>query len=440
IDDAHCRNFLDRTAMDAAGERIAQAWHTLQSRNGPGHDFLGWMDLPVHARENLSAVQDTARQLREQSDVLLVVGIGGSYLGARAVIDALRPPFASDGPEIIYAGHHIDGTYLRSLLGYLEDRRVSMNVISKSGTTTEPALAFRVLRRMMETRYGKAGAARRIVATTDATHGALRKVADEEGYRTFVIPDDVGGRFSVLSPVGLLPIAAAGIDAARLLDGAIAMRAVCGDTDPSRNPALHYATLRDAMYHAGRGIEVLASFHPRLQYVAEWWKQLFGESEGKDGKGIFPAAVSNTTDLHSMGQYIQDGRRVLFETFLFDRSDDADLQVPEAEDDTDGLNYLAGSSFAEINRNAMRGTALAHLAGDVPNATILLDGITPDTIGALLYFFETAVALSGYALGVNPFDQPGVEEYKRNMFALLGKPGYEETGTQLRARLRDDGV
>lgn len=435
IDDSNCRDFLDRAAMDAAAERIGGAHRTLQARNGPGNDFLGWVDLPAHAQDTLPAVQAAAGRLREQSDVIVVVGIGGSYLGARAVIDALRPPFAADGPEIIYAGHHIDGGYLQSLLDHLEGRRVSLNVISKSGTTTEPALAFRVLRQMMEARYGAGGAAERIVATTDASRGALRKVADEEGYETFVIPDDVGGRFSVFTPVGLLPIAAAGIDATGLLEGALAMRALCTEADPVRNPAFHYAMLRDAMYRAERRIEVLASFHPRLSYVAEWWKQLFGESEGKDGKGIFPAAVSNTTDLHSMGQYIQDGRRALFETFLFDEADDSTLQVPPAEDDTDGLNYLAGSRFADINRNAMRGTALAHLAGGVPNAAILLDGISAQSIGALLYFFESTVALSGYALGVNPFDQPGVEEYKRNMFALLEKPGYEERAAQLRARL-----
>jgi glucose-6-phosphate isomerase len=438
IDDTHCRDFLEKGALDASRQRITRSQRTLQERSGPGSDFLGWVDLPVKARDNIAAVQTAAERLRSQSDVLIVVGIGGSYLGARAVIDALRPPFSSDGPEVLYAGHHIDGAYLRALLGYLEGRDVSMNVISKSGTTTEPALAFRVLRGMMESRYGKAGAAERIVATTDAARGALRKVAEEEGYETFVIPDDVGGRFSVFTPVGLLPIAAAGIDVAQLLDGAVSMRTQSAYADPARNPAFHYAMLRDALYHAERRIEVLASFHPQLHYVTEWWKQLFGESEGKEGKGIFPAAVSNTTDLHSMGQYIQDGRRALFETFLFDTTDDAALRVPSAEDDTDGLNYLAGSTFSEINRNAMRGTALAHLSGGVPNAAIELDGITPAAIGALLYFFETAVALSGYALGVNPFDQPGVEEYKRNMFALLNKPGFEDRGAELRARLGGD--
>ena len=322
----------------------------------------------------------------------------------------------------------------------LGDRRVAENVISKSGTTTEPALAFRVLRQWMEERYGRAEAARRIYATTDARHGALRRVADEEGYETFVIPDDVGGRFSVFTPVGLLPIAAAGIDVAAMLDGALAMRDTAAIDDPDRNPVLRYALLRDALYRAGRSIEVLASFHARLGFVAEWWKQLFGESEGKDGKGIFPAAVSNTTDLHSMGQYIQDGERRLFETFLFSESVDSDLAVPRLDDDTDGLNFLAGSGFAEVNANALRGTALAHREGGVPNATILLPGITPTSIGALLYFFETAVALSGYALGVNPFDQPGVEAYKRNMFALLSKPGFEERRQELLARLSGGGA
>jgi glucose-6-phosphate isomerase len=439
IDSSNCHGFLGADDVQASRDRVATAHATLQARNGPGNEFLGWMDLPESAAALLPSLRETAEQLRSQSDVLVVVGIGGSYLGARAVIDALRPAFSADGPEIIYAGHHIDGAYLRGLLAHLQDRRVSINVISKSGTTTEPALAFRVLRQWMEQRYGREEAATRIIATTDTSRGALRKVADEEGYRSFIIPDDVGGRFSVMTPVGLLPIAAAGIDIEAFLGGAAAMRARVTGADHDSNPALHYAALRDALYHTGRHVEVLASFHPQLSFIAEWWKQLFGESEGKDGKGIFPAAVSNTTDLHSMGQYIQDGRRMLFETFLFDDGGEealqVPLQVPLAEDDTDGLNYLVGSSFAEINRNAMRGTALAHLSGGVPNAAILLDGVTPASVGALLYFFETTVALSGYALGVNPFDQPGVEEYKRNMFALLDKPGYADLRTALLARM-----
>ena len=436
IDDSNCRDFLSDSAHADALDRVRRARQTLLGRSGPGSEFLGWVDLPAQVQAQLADIQEAADQLRESSDVVIVIGIGGSYLGARAVIDALRSPFAADGPEIIYAGHHIDGAYLKDLLRHVEDRRVSLNVISKSGTTTEPALAFRVLRDMMHRRYGREEAARRIVATTDAQRGALRKVAEEEGYRRFVIPDDVGGRFSVFTPVGLLPIAAAGMDIHALVGAAADMRHPLESDQPDENPALHYAMLRDALYREGKVVEVLASFEPRLQYVTEWWKQLFGESEGKDGNGIFPAAVSNTTDLHSMGQYIQDGRRMLFETFLVDAAPGDSLLVPAADDDTDGLNYLAGSSLADINRSAMRGTALAHRSGGVPNAVIEINGLSPRTLGALLYFFESTVALSGYALGVNPFDQPGVEEYKRNMFALLRKPGYEDLYAQLTAQLK----
>ena len=435
VDYGNAIDTLDAASMDGALDRIREAQKTLYSRKGPGADFLGWLDLPLHARDNHEDVLDAAALIREQADVLIVIGIGGSYLGARAVIEALRPPFGTSGTQVLYAGHHIDGAYLRGLMDSCEGRRVCLNVISKSGTTTEPALAFRVLRHWMEQRYGRTEAARRIYATTDARHGALRRVADEEGYMTFGIPDDVGGRFSVLTPVGLLPIAASGIDITALVGGAVAMRETAAGKDADSNPVLRYALLRDALYRAGKNIEVLASFHPPLSFVTEWWKQLFGESEGKDGKGIFPAAVTNTTDLHSMGQYIQDGERRLFETFLFAERAGADIDVPAAEDDTDGLNFLAGSSFAAVNANALRGTAMAHREGGVPNATILLPEISPASIGALLYFFETTVALCGYALGVNPFDQPGVEAYKRNMFALLSKPGFEERRDELIARM-----
>lgn len=437
IDERNTHGFLDDNARAASAQRIADAHRLLHARSGAGSDFLGWIDLPLHAREELQPILDAAEDIRAQSDVLVVVGIGGSYLGSRAVIEALSDPVGGSTPRVLFAGNHIDGGYLQSLLRHLEGKRVSINVISKSGTTTEPALAFRVLRQWMHDIYGRKEAARRIFATTDAQKGALRKVAEEEGYRSFVIPDDVGGRFSVLTPVGLLPIAAAGIDTAALLDGAIAMRTRCAEPDAGSNPAFAYAILRDALHRLGRTVEVLASFHPPLYYVTEWWKQLFGESEGKDGKGIFPAAVTNTTDLHSMGQYIQDGRRLLFETFLFAERVPEDMTVPDAADDTDGLNYLAGRSFADVNLQAMRGTALAHRTGGVPNAAIILPDISSATIGALLYFFETAVALSGYALGVNPFDQPGVEEYKRNMFGLLHKPGFEERGEELERQLNE---
>jgi glucose-6-phosphate isomerase len=435
IDYGNTLDVLDATLMDGALARIHEAQKVLHSRRGPGSEFLGWMDLPLHARDNHADVMDAAALIREQADVLIVIGIGGSYLGARAVIEALRSPFQTSGTQVLYAGHHIDGAYLRALMEACEGRRVCLNVISKSGTTTEPALAFRVLRHWMEQRYGRAEAARRIYATTDARHGALRRVADEEGYRTFVIPDDVGGRFSVLTPVGLLPIAASGIDITALIGGAVAMRETAAGSDADRNPVLRYALLRDALYRAGKNIEVLASFHPQLTFVTEWWKQLFGESEGKDGKGIFPAAVTNTTDLHSMGQYIQDGERRLFETFLFAEHAGKDIDVPDAAADTDGLNFIAGSSFSDVNANALRGTAMAHREGGVPNATLLLPDISPASIGALLYFFETTVALCGYAIDVNPFDQPGVEAYKRNMFALLSKPGFEDRRDELIARM-----
>ncbi|MCZ7556311.1 MAG: glucose-6-phosphate isomerase [Bacteroidia bacterium] len=421
---------IPQEEWDAARKRIQEAQRILMQGDGPGNDFLGWKELPRNARSLLPDITETAARIRENSDALIVVGIGGSYLGARAVIEALRPPFAG-GPEVHYAGQHIDGAWLRALMLHLDDKRVSINVISKSGTTTEPALAFRVLRQWMERRYGREGASQRIIATTDAARGALRGLADAEGYKTYVIPDDVGGRFSVLTPVGLLPIAAAGLDIAGLLDGAEAMLERSMSDDPAINSALSYAAVRDALYRSGKRVEVLASFVPAFSGITEWWKQLFGESEGKNGKGIFPAAVNNTTDLHSLGQYIQDGERMLFETFLVADAVDGDIAVPTTDEDADGMGFVAGKSFLDVNRNAHLGTALAHSEGGVPNSTIHLMDTGAASIGALLYMFETAVAYGGYALGVNPFDQPGVEDYKRNMFALLGKPGYED----LRARL-----
>ncbi|MBR9977239.1 MAG: glucose-6-phosphate isomerase [Bacteroidetes bacterium] len=438
IDYTNTLDSIDTDQMEAARDRIIEAQRLLHSGAGPGSDFLGWRDLPEKARESLHTVTEVAARIREMADVLIVVGIGGSYLGARAVIEALRSPFETEGTTVLFAGHHIDGGYLRGLLESCADRRVCVNVISKSGTTTEPALAFRVLRRWMEERYGADEAARRIFATTDAQHGALRRLADEKGYTTFEIPDDVGGRFSVLTPVGLLPIAVSGIDVGALLDGAASMRTIAVKDDADSNPALRYAMLRDALYRQGLSTEILASFHPCLAYVTEWWKQLFGESEGKDGKGIFPAAVTNTTDLHSMGQYIQDGERRLFETFLHAEHAVSDMTVPGADDNTDELDYLVGRTFSEVNAHALDGTARAHRGGGVPNATILLPDITAASLGALLYFFEYAVALSGYALGVNPFDQPGVEEYKKNMFALLAKPGHEKRREELLAQSGDN--
>jgi len=434
LDSLNCRDIVDAAAWDASLASILSAKHTLESGSGPGSDFLGWVNLPERSRNDIHAIQEQAARIRSESDVLILIGIGGSYLGARAVIEALTPPF-HEGFEVLYAGHHINGAYLQALLASLEDKRVSINVISKSGTTTEPALAFRVFKQWMEQRYGRKEASRRIVATTDASRGALRLVAEQERYARFVIPDDVGGRFSVFSPVGLLPISAAGIDIAALLDGAAYMHGLARSDTPDENPALHYAVLRDALYRKGKTIEILASFNPAMQYIAEWWKQLFGESEGKNGRGVFPASVSNTTDLHSLGQYIQDGERRLFETFLLHSFDSDGVVVPSVEDDTDGLNYLAGTTFAEVNRNAWLGTSIAHAEGGVPNASIILERMNARTIGALLYMFQYTVACNGYALGVNPFDQPGVEAYKSNMFALLGKPGYEALSAELRRKL-----
>jgi glucose-6-phosphate isomerase len=419
---------------DGIAAELLAAQRALEARACPGAEYLGWLDLPSAAASGLPAMLEVAAEARERCDAFVVVGIGGSYLGARAVIEACAPVFGRSGPEILYAGHHLSGAALRALLRHLEGRVVMVNVISKSGTTTEPALAFRVLQRWMVERYGAEGAAGRIIATTDAARGALRGLAEAAGYRRFVIPDDVGGRFSVLTPVGLLPVAVAGIDAQALCAGADAMRAATRATSMDANPALAYAAWRMLQHRRGKTVEVLAAFQPELAFVTEWWKQLFGESEGKEGRGLFPAAVVNTTDLHSMGQYIQDGARLLFETFLAVDALPDDVTIPDLPGDDDGLNYLAGRRFADINAEALRGTALAHRSGGVPTATLRLPSLAPEHVGQLLYCFEYAVALSGIALGVNPFDQPGVEEYKRNMFALLGKPGYEQLRRDLDAR------
>lgn len=427
--------FLAPGALDAAFGRAVVAHTQLHERSGAGAEFLGWLDLPGQDPATLGAIKDCAARVRMTADVLIVIGIGGSYLGARAVIDACTPFLHRSRPEILFAGHHVSGEYLAALMQYCEGREVVLNVISKSGTTTEPALAFRVLRHWMEQRYGRTKAAQRIIATTDAARGSLRTLATAEGYETFVIPDDVGGRFSVFTPVGLLPIACAGIDIDALLEGARAMRRRTIHAD-DRNPALMYAALRDALRRQGFTTEVLASFQPELASVTEWWKQLFGESEGKQGRGIFPASVINTTDLHSMGQYLQDGMRTLFETFLVRTGVVADeLIVPALDDNLDGLGYLEGRTFSSVNAAAHQGTALAHARGGVPCMTIGVPDLGAHATGELLYMFEEAVAVSGYAQGVNPFDQPGVEEYKRSMFALLGKPGFERETAETRAHL-----
>ena len=437
LDTGKARPFLQADWNELKSE-AAVAEKFLKDRTGAGNDFLGWIDLPeTYDKEEYARIQAAARKIQEDSDVLVVVGIGGSYLGARAVIEALRPLIgpAQDGfPEIWFAGNQISSTYLNNLIRALEGRRFSINVISKSGTTTEPAIAFRILKKLLEEKVGKEEAARRIYATTDKSRGALKKLAEKEGYECFVVPDDIGGRYSVLTAVGLLPIAAAGIDTDALMQGAADMRRLILD-NPGNHPAIEYAALRNGLLRQGKEVEILANYEPGLHYVSEWWKQLYGESEGKGGKGIFPASVDLTTDLHSMGQFIQDGSRILMETVIR-IAHSAEPVVLEAEaEDLDGLNYLAGRDMDFVNESAMRGTQLAHLDGGVPVSVLSLEELNAYSLGELLYFFEFACGVSGYVLGVNPFDQPGVESYKKNMFALLGKPGYEAAGEELRKRL-----
>lgn len=428
------------TSMKAA---VLAARDTLENKKGAGNDFLGWIDLPEdYDKEEFARIQKAAEKIQSDSEVLVVIGIGGSYLGARAAIEFLRHCFYNSvdkkvrkTPEIYYAGNSISGTYLSQLIETIGDRDFSVNVISKSGTTTEPAIAFRIFKEMLENKYGKEEAARRIYATTDRAKGALKGLATEEGYETFVVPNDVGGRFSVLTAVGLLPIAASGADIEKLMEGARSMRKLCLETEVEKNDAIQYALIRNILHAKGKSVEVLANYEPIFHYVGEWWKQLYGESEGKDQKGIFPAAVDLTTDLHSMGQFIQDGSRIMFETVMELENPALDITVKEEEKDLDGLNYLAGKTMDFINKSAMRGTQLAHTDGNVPNLVIRIPEQSEFSLGELFYFFEYACGISGYLLGVNPFNQPGVESYKKNMFALLGKPGYEELSKELKARL-----
>ena len=414
----------------------------LHSRKGAGNDFLGWVNLPssITAGE-LAAVNEQAAKLRDKAEVIICIGIGGSYLGAKAVAEAMTHSFNllrrdRKEPVVVFAGQNISEDYIYELFEATADRDIAAVVISKSGTTTEPAIAFRLIKAEIERRYGKAGAAERIVAVTDRARGALKTLATDEGYPTFVIPDDVGGRFSVLTPVGLLPLAAAGVDVAELVRGAQDMERATAEGVPfDENPAALYAVVRNELYKSGKKIEILASYEPKLQYIAEWWKQLYGESEGKEGKGIFPASVTLTADLHSMGQYIQQGERTLFETVISVGEPAHRVVVEKDEANLDGLNFMAGKRVSEVNRMAELGVQLAHVDGGVPNLRIEIPRIDAYTIGALLYFFEKACGISGYLLGVNPFDQPGVEAYKKNMFALLDKPGYEEESRAIKARL-----
>ncbi|MFB5066836.1 MAG: glucose-6-phosphate isomerase [Candidatus Wallacebacter cryptica] len=436
--------FVNEHELDNLAEEVLLAHKRLHDKTGAGSDFLGWIDLPRdYDREEYERIKQAAAKVRSNSDVFLVIGIGGSYLGARAAVEMLKNGFYNvlpnkkrGGPQIFFVGHNISGTYLAELLQLIEDRDVSINVISKSGTTTEPALAFRVLREHLEKRYGSEGAAERIYVTTDRSKGALKQLADSKGYETFVIPDDIGGRFSVLTAVGLLPIAVAGIDTDAMLKGAAHAREWYSVPELANNPAYQYAALRNILYRKGRTMEIMVNYEPKMHFFTEWWKQLFGESEGKDQKGIFPAGVDFSTDLHSLGQYIQDGLRNLFETVLVVEKPELDLTVGSDPDNVDGLNFLAGKTFDFVNKQAFTGTVLAHVDGGVPNLVLTIPEISPAYFGAMVYFFEKACGISGYLLGVNPFDQPGVEAYKQNMFALLGKPGFEKRLQELQAKMK----
>ena len=435
--------FIREEEVQSMSKIVDAAKQELVSREGLGNDFLGWIDLPVaYDKEEFARIKKAAEKIKNDSEVLLVIGIGGSYLGARAAIEFLRHGFYNNvskeirkTPEIYYVGNSISSSYIQGLVDVIGDRDFSVNMISKSGTTTEPAIAFRVFKEMLEKKYGKKGAAERIYATTDRVKGALKKVADEEGYETFVVPDDVGGRFSVLTAVGLLPIAVSGADIDKLMEGAASGRELALNQPFASNDALQYAAVRNILHRKGKSVEILANYEPSLHYVSEWWKQLYGESEGKDQKGIFPASVDLTTDLHSMGQFIQDGARIMFETVLNVEKSSAELTIGEEAVDLDGLNYLAGKTVDFVNKSAMNGTILAHTDGNVPNLMVKIPEQNEFYLGQLFYFFEFACGVSGYVSGVNPFDQPGVESYKRNMFALLGKPGYEREREELISRL-----
>ncbi len=436
-------NIISEDEVQSMEKITNDAKEVLLSREGAGNDFLGWIDLPVaYDVDEFKRIKKAAEKIQSDSEVLLVIGIGGSYLGARAAIEFLRHSFYNiiskdmrKTPEIYFCGNNLSGTYLSQLIDVIGDRDFSVNVISKSGTTTEPAVAFRIFKNMLEKKYGKEEAAKRIYATTDKARGALKGLATEEGYETFVVPDDVGGRFSVLTAVGLLPIAASGADISKLMEGAASMREVCLNKNFKDNDSLKYAAIRNILLRKGKSIEILCNYEPILHYVAEWWKQLYGESEGKDQKGIFPASVDLTTDLHSMGQFIQDGSRIMFETVMELEKPSFDITLEEEPVDLDGLNYLAGKTLDFINKNAMKGTQLAHTDGNVPNLTVKIPEQNEFYLGQLFYFFEFACGVSGYILGVNPFNQPGVESYKKNMFALLGKPGFEAQREELLKRL-----
>ncbi len=417
--------FISSEEYETVKKEVEASYDTLLKKDGEGNDFLGWLDLPVnYDKEEFNRILSAAKKIRENSKVLLSIGIGGSYLGARATIETFKKYFSDDDFEVIFVGNQISSTYLHELLDYLKYKDYAINVISKSGTTTEPAIAFRIFEKELKQRYGAKEARNRIFVTTDKEKGALKTLATKEGYETFIVPDDIGGRFSVLTAVGLLPIACANVNISSLMEGAASMRNEL--LNSKENIALHYASIRNTLYRKGYDIELLVNYEPRLNYFSEWWKQLFGESEGKDHKGIYPSSVSFSTDLHSLGQMIQDGKRHFFETVLNINTPEFDIEIENDELNLDGLNFLAGKTVDYVNKKAMEGTAIAHSDGGTPNIRIDIDSINEFTFGALIYFFEFACALSAYTLGVNPFNQPGVESYKKNMFALLDKPGYEE--------------
>ncbi|MBQ1988884.1 MAG: glucose-6-phosphate isomerase [Clostridia bacterium] len=437
---AYAADFLRENDLKGLEGQVKDAHSKVTEKSGLGNDFLGWVNLPFdYDKEEFARIKKAADKIRQDTDILIVIGIGGSYLGARAAIEFLKGPYYNalrgDAPEIYFAGNSISGSYLSDMIKLCEGKRVSVNIISKSGTTTEPAVAFRVFRKYLEEQYGEEEAAKRIYCTTDKARGTLKALADEKGYECFVVPDDVGGRFSVLTAVGLLPIAAAGADIDKLMEGAANAAEKYSNGDMYSNDCYTYAAIRNAFYRKGKSVELLVSYEPRFALMAEWFKQLFGESEGKDNKGLFPASVIFSTDLHSMGQYVQDGSRIMFETVVTFGESDKDVVIEKEENDGDGLNFLAGKTMSFVNEKAFEGTVLAHTDGGVPNLVINVEKPDEENLGELIYFFEKACAISGYMLGVNPFDQPGVESYKKNMFALLGKPGYEKEKAELEARL-----
>ena len=436
LDISKALSFADSDLINKTKEDVLKAHDVLRSKKGAGNDFLGWLDLPItYDRREFVRIQEAAARIKAQSKVLLAIGIGGSYLGARSAIEMLKKYFNNDGVEVIFVGNQISSTYAVELLDYLKDKDFSINVISKSGTTTEPAIAFRIFKDYIEKRYGKEEARKRIYATTDKARGALKTLADAEGYEEFVVPDDVGGRFSVLTPVGLLPIAAAGIDIDEMMTGAKDAYLKYAEKDIEKNDALKYALVRNVLYRSGKKLEMLVNYEPRLNYFAEWWKQLYGESEGKDNKGIWITSASFSTDLHSLGQMIQQGERTIFETVISIDKPVADIKIEKTDDNLDGLNFLAGKGMDYVNKMAMEGTLIAHVDGGVPNIRVTVPNVSAYTYGYMVYFFEIACGVSAYTLGVNPFNQPGVESYKKNMFALLGKPGYEDMKKELEAKL-----